>query len=167
MKQNIIEESILRDGGKMFELFWLRPKRYMDKSATMRLRINKKWSGWKMRDELITSIGLEVGDTISTEITPYFTSDIIDEDNDTDLFASAESADWLLENNVGIGTIIDCVVRFVYTNVPIGLKGKAISKISLVMEKGISVVDVDQKYVEESTTDKNVTSILESLFDRS
>lgn len=163
-ERNCIDESVLREGGKLFELFWLRPKRHMDKSVTMRLRINKKWSGWKVKDELIASLGLEVGDTISTEITPYYTSGIIDDNNDTDLFASAHAADWLLDNNVGVGTIIDCVVRFAYTSAPIGLKGKIVSKISLIIEKGISVVDVDQKYITESIADPtDISSLLHSF----
>ena len=85
--KNISEED-LKDGGELFALFWLRPGKYAGQKVVIRLRINKKWGGWKLKDELIESTGLKVGDTISTEITPYFTSDIIDDDNDTDLFAS-------------------------------------------------------------------------------
>lgn len=141
-----VTEDDLKKGGEFFEKFWLRPKNYIDKRVAIRLRINKKWGGWKLRDELITSLGLEVGDTISTEITPYFTSDIIDDDNDTDLFASGEGADWLLDNHVVTGTIIDCYVRFSYAKVPLGMHGKEIGKISLVFEKGIRVVGTDNKY---------------------
>ena len=131
-EKKIIEEKALEEGGKLFELFWLRPKRYADQTAVMRLRINKKWDGWKLKDELVESLGLEIGDTISTEITPYFTNSIIDDDNDTDLFATAAAADWLLKNNVGIGSIIDCSVRFAYTKVPTGLNERVVNKVSLV-----------------------------------
>jgi len=85
--KNISEED-LKNGGELFELFWLRPGKYAGQKVVIRLRINKKWGGWKLKDEPIESTGLKVGDTISTEITPYFTSDIIDDDNDTDLFGS-------------------------------------------------------------------------------
>lgn len=156
-EKRAIDENELKEGAKLFERFWLLPKRYMDQTAKMRLRINKKWGGWKLKDELVSSLRLEIGDTISTEITPYFTNNIIDDDNDTDLFASADVADWLLENNVGIGTIIDCSVRFAYTKVPVGFNGKDVYKISLVMEEGLSVVGVDRKYIEES--DENSSNI--------
>lgn len=145
---NSITENDLQEGAKLFEIFWLRPKKYTDKIVPLRLRINKKWGGWKIKDELISSLGLEVGDTISTEVTPCFMSGIIEDENDTDLFASASGADWLLNNNIGVGTIIDCFVRFVYSKSPIGLNGKDIYKVSLVFERGISVVGVDQEYVD-------------------
>lgn len=160
-EKKIIGEKELEEGGKLFEFFWLRPKRYVNQTVMMRLRINKKWGGWKLKDELVSSLGLEIGDTISTEITPYFTSNIIDDDNDTDLFASADAADWLLENNVRIGTIIDCSVRFAYTKVPVGYNEKVVNKISLVMVEGFSIVGVDQKYIEESDED---TSNISDLF---
>lgn len=156
MKENkIIDEKLLEEGGKLFELFWLMPKRYVDQIVTMRLRINRKWGGWKIKDELISALGLEVGNTISTEITPYFTNGIIDDDDDTDLFASADAADWLLKNNVGVGTIIDCSVRFVYAKAPVGMNGKVVNTMSLVMVEGFSVVGVDEKYCEEFGEDSS------------
>lgn len=156
-----INQDDLREGGKLFELFWLRPKVYAGKSVPIRLRINKKWGGWKVKDELIQSLDLEVGDTISTEITPLLTSGIIDDDNDTDLFASEGGADWLLENNVGVGTVIDCYVKFVYSKAPVGLNGKSVYKISLVFEKGISVIGVDEDYI---ATAKDSSPHINSLF---
>ena len=143
---NITEEK-LRENTKLFEAFWLRPKHYANQTATLRLRINKKWGGWKLKDELVNSLELEVGDTISTEVSPQFMSELIDDANDTDLFASGSGADWLLDNNVTVGTIIDCTVRFAYTKVPVGLNGKEINKISLVFETGIAVVGKDQEYI--------------------
>lgn len=161
-----VTEGDLKKGGEFFEKFWLRPRNYMDKRVAIRLRINKKWSGWKVRDELITSIGLEVGDTISTEITPYFTSGIIDDDNDTDLFASGAGADWLLDNHVVAGTIIDCYVRFSYAKVPLGMQGKEISKISLVFEEGIRVVGADDNYgVAVSDNSMNLDFLLKNLLE--
>lgn len=160
METNTTNQNDLHEGGKLFELFWLRPKKYTGKSVPIRLRINKKWGGWKVKDELIRSLNLEVGDTISTEITPLLTSGIIDDDNDTDLFASGSGADWLLENNVEVGTVIDCYVKFVYSKAPVGLNGKSIYKISLVFEKGISVVGIDEDYI---TTSKNNLPHINSL----
>lgn len=145
---HIVNEEILRNGADFFELFWLRPKRYMNMEVAMRLRINNKWGGWKIKDELIQSLGLEVGDTISTEVTSYFSSGRIDDNDDTDLFASGAAADWLIENNVSMGTIIDCIVRFSYSMAPVGFNNKEIYKISLILKEGIRVVGTDSDYVE-------------------
>lgn len=166
MSAESINQDDLCKGGKLFELFWLRPKKYTGNSVPIRLRINKKWGGWKVKDELIRSLNLEVGDTISTEITPLLTSGIIDDDNDTDLFASGSGADWLLENNVGVGTVIDCYVKFIYSEAPVGLNGKNVYKISLVFEKGISVVEVDEDYL-VATKDSlpHISNFLRTLLD--
>lgn len=162
----IVNEAELKEGGKTFEMFWLRPKNYAGKSVPIRIRINKKWGGWKVKDELIRSLDLEVGDTISTEITPLLTTGIIDDDDDTDLFASADGADWLLNNNVGVGTIIDCYVRFAYSKAPVGLNGKTVNKISLIFERGISVVGVDKDYVFSSENDSlHLSSLFKSLLE--
>ena len=75
-----VDEDKLKESGKLFEKFWLRPKMYAGEHVPIRLRVNKKWSGWRLKDELIESLNLKVGDTISTKVTPYFMSGIIDED---------------------------------------------------------------------------------------
>ncbi len=139
-------EKVLREGGNLFEKFYLRPKKYNDRIVNLRMRVNKKWSGWQIKDEVVKSLGLEVGDTIATEVTPYFTNGIIEDEN-TDLFASDKAVDWLLEKRVNIGSIIDCKVRFAYTQVPVGIGGKMIYKISLVLEEGIAVVGEDEEYI--------------------
>jgi hypothetical protein len=161
-EKTTISERELQEGGKLFEMFWLRPNKYAEKKVPLRIRINKKWGGWKIKDELISSIGLEVGDTISTEVTPYFMSGIIDDADDTDLFASASAADWLLENQVGVGAIIDVIVRFCYSKAPVGMNGKMVNKISLVMEDGIRVVGTDPKYSAEEKG--NSSNDMDNLF---
>lgn len=165
-EKTAISEKELQEGGRLFEMFWLRPNKYAEKTVPLRIRINKKWGGWKVKDELINSIGLEVGDTISTEVTPYFMSGIIDDEDDTDLFASASAADWLLDNQVGVGAIIDVLVRFCYSKAPVGMNGKMVNKISLVMEEGIAVVGIDQKYLaEEKGNSSNIDNILRTLLE--
>lgn len=142
-----VSEQMLEDGAKKFEHFWLRPAKFAGEIVPVRLRINKKWGGWKVRDELIRSVGLDVGDCISTEVTIKFTQNIIDDGDDTDLFASGEGADWLLENAARQGSVCDCYVRFVYNNAPIGKNDKIVSKISLIFVKGIRYVECDKNYV--------------------
>lgn len=156
------DEMELKKGGKLFEQFWLRPKKYNGQKANIRLRVNTKWGGWKLKDEIIQSLKLEVGNTISTEVTVHFMLGLIDDDDDTDLFASGEAADWLLDNEVKPGTVIDCCVRFVYSKLPIGGNDREIGKISLVFEKGLGIVGNDPAFEKE---DVGLNS-LDALFKR-
>lgn len=131
----------------MFEKFWLQPKKYCNKEAAVRLRLNKKLGGWRLKDELVRGLGLDVGDCINTEVSVLLGPGIIDDNGDTDLFADGEAADWLIEtvlrNNkkpaIVEGCVIDCIVKFVYGEVPVGIDDKSVSKISLVLVKGIGI----------------------------
>lgn len=145
LDENVTEE-MLQEGAYKFEQFWLRPSKFVGETVPLRLRINNKWGGWKVKDELIRALGLEVGDTISTEVTIKLTKGIIDDNDDTDLFASGEGADWLLENAATLGSVVDCFVRFSYCKAPVGRNEKVINKVSLVFVKGIRHVDFDRNY---------------------
>lgn len=159
-----VEETVLQQNARLFEEFWLRPKRYEGRTVPLRIRINSKWGGWKLKDELVTSLGLEVGDTISTEVTPYFMTGIIDEKNDTDMFASGDGADWLLKNDVTVGTVIDCEVQFAYTKAPVGPNGKEVFKVSLIFKRGLAVVDQDQSYIaKQELKSKNLDDLIRNL----
>lgn len=141
IKRSVVEDIELEKGAKDFEFFWLRPKKMNSHEAVVRMKINKKWGGWKLKDELVNSLGLEVGDTINTEVSVLNTSGLIADDEDTDLFASGDGADWLLDNNVGLGSVIDAKVKFVYAKAPVGgFDGREIWKISLVLVDGYNIV---------------------------
>lgn len=145
-----VDDKELSRGAKDFEIFWLRPKKMSFHETVLRMKINKKWGGWKLKDELVKSLGLEVGDTINTEVSVLESPGLIDDTDDTDLFASGEGADWLLENDVGLGSIIDAKVRFVYAQAPVGgREGRPVWKISLVFVEGYNVVKGRTEYDEE------------------
>lgn len=157
-----VEDTELAKGAKEFELFWLRPKKMNSHEVILRMKINQRWGGWKLKDDLVKSVGLDVGDTINTEVSILNTSGLIDDSDDTDLFASGEGADWLLNNDVGLGSVIDAKVRFVYAKAPVGgLDGKEIWKISLVFIEGYNIIE------ERSTKDEHAqfgeTSTLAAL----
>lgn len=138
----------IRNGAKEFEMFWLRPRVKDDMEAVLRLRINGKINGWKLKDELVRSVGLDVGDCISTEVSVQCGPNIIDDDGDTDLFAGGESADWLLSVVTQApsveGCIVDCRVRFSYKEAPVGgPEGRSVYKASLVLLEGIRYVGMD------------------------
>lgn len=146
-----VSEAELKKGGKDFEVFWLRPKKMANTEAVVRMKINKKWGGWKLKDELVKSLGLEIGDTINTEVSVLEGPGLINDTDDTDLFASSLGADWLLDNNVGLGSVIDAKVRFVYARAPVGgFEGKSVWKISLVFIEGYKVIK--ERYMKDKSS---------------
>lgn len=44
-----ITEQELKEGTKLFEGFWLRPKQYVNKTVPLRLRINKNGAAGRLR----------------------------------------------------------------------------------------------------------------------
>lgn len=156
-------DDAMQDGARAFELFWLRPKKYEGREALVRLRLNGKLGGWKLKDELVRSLGLEVGDAVDVEVTVLDGPGIIDDDGDTDLFAGGEAADWLLktilEAGTAIGCVIDCKVRFMYREAPVGYDNRQVKKASLLLVEGIGFVRIEQ----ESHMATGMRSVLESL----
>ncbi|MDO4617464.1 MAG: hypothetical protein Q4B03_08410 [Lachnospiraceae bacterium] len=140
-------EETLMENAKKFEMAWLRPKTIGDgKELTLRMRVNKKWTGWKLKDAVVESVGLEVGDTINTEVSILLGPDLIDDVGDTDLFASAESADWLLENEICKGSVIDGRVKLIYSQAPVGgVEGRLVWRISIVLLEGIQIINKRDK----------------------
>lgn len=141
MSENkIIDQSIIQAGAKNFEFFYLRPKKMANQEAILRMRINKSWSGWKLKDGLVKSLGLEIGDTINTEVTVLECSGLIDEADDVDLFADGDGANWLLENGARKHSTIVAKVKFLYSLAPVGgIEGRDVWKLSLVFIEGYEV----------------------------
>ena len=158
IQEKDVNEDALRKGAEIFERFWLRPQRFAGKIIPIRLRINKKFSGWKVKDDLIRAVGLTVGDCISTEVSVQLGQNLIDDDGDTDLFADGDGADWLLNQvttaKIVEGCVIDCYVRLVYCRAPVGLNSKLINKASLIFVDGIKYVGVDKNYYLTSQKDQ-------------
>lgn len=135
-----VTNSDLVKGGKDFEVFWLRPKKMANTEAILKMRVNQPWGGWKLKDGLVESLGLEVGDTINTEVTVLNGPGLIENADDTDLFASGAGADWLLDNDIGQGSIFEAKVKFVYAKAPVGgLAGRDVWKLSLVFIEGYGI----------------------------
>ena len=162
-----ISEDELREGAIKFEKFWLRPQRLAGEIVPLRLRINRKFGGWKVKDELIRAIGQSVGDSITTEVTVQLGNKLIDDDGDTDLFADGEAADWLLDQiiNAGVveGSVIDCYVRFIYCRAPVGANNKMINKVCLSLIKGIKYVEIDNNYLLSMNREVDDTGDLSNL----
>lgn len=158
----ITPEEELKTGAKAFEVFWLRPKKMHGKEYVLRMKLNKGWNGWKLKDELVRSLDLEVGDTMNTEVSVLLRPGLIDDADDTDLFASGTGADWLLDNNIGNGSVIEAKVKFVYSQAPVGgREGKEVWKLSLVFIEGYRVVENMPE--QDNTMSTNEMSAFESL----
>lgn len=54
-----------RRGQKPCEKKILLPDRYKDRETKVRLMLRNKFCGWTLKDELVISLGLTVGDAIS------------------------------------------------------------------------------------------------------
>lgn len=138
--ERLIPIEDLEKGARDFEVFWLRPQKMANKEVILRMEIKTRWGGWKLKDGLVKSLGLVVGDTINTEVSVLNAPGLIDDKEDTDLFACGAGADWLLENDIGFGSVIDAKVKFVYAKAPVGgLEGKEVWKISLVFVEGYHI----------------------------
>ena len=145
----IAEEDLkkLKEGAATFERFWLRPKKANGTDVSVRLRINNRFGGWKLRDGLVEALGLEVGDCINTEVTVLLGPNLIDDADNVDLFAGGEAADTLLDILVAnsddpIGCVIDCRVKLSYCNAPVGGQfGEVVGKVSLILEEVIQFVE--------------------------
>lgn len=163
MSEYSINLESVEQGGKLAELFCLRPKLYKDKQVTLRVKINSKWGGWKLRDDLVTGLGLEIGNTIVTTVSPLYTNGLSADASNIDFFASGKNIDWLLENKVPAGSVIDCQVRFSYAEVPMGYEQKKILKVSLIFEKGFNVIIDDSISDEKPTSNACLDDIIQSL----
>ena len=161
----IITEEMLKDGAFEFERFWLRPQSRAGKLVPLRLRINKRFGGWKLKDELVKALGLKVGDCINTEVTVLFSGNLIEEPDDTDLFADGKAADWLLDivTSMGgpVGCVFDCWAELSYCQAPVGgLSEKMVNKVSLVLKEGIRFVENDPS---KSSGAEGMSSLLARL----
>lgn len=157
MNANAVNDTELKEGGELAEKFCLRPKNYAGTTVALRLKINEKWSGWKIRKDILSQLQLEAGETIATRVFLYNTAGLTDDVNNIDLFASKEGADWLIDNKVSKGDLVDCEVQFSYVDIPsspIASESVLIPKVSLIFMRGISVAHK----VEEAPTDKATSS---------
>lgn len=165
MENNIVTEEDFRKGAQLFARFWLRPQKYATQSAKMRIKVNTKWMGWKIKEELIEALKLEVGNTICAEVTPLFMPDIIDEDDEIKLFVPGDLIESLLDNNISTDSVFDCQVCFLYAKAPIGPNGKDVYTVSLRLDKIINVCKNDSQSNESDENDENDENDVDDLLD--
>lgn len=92
--------------------FILRPAKYQGFEGILTMRVTSELSGSELKDDIVKSFGLELGDTLSAYI------DILSDDGRKinnrrmSVYADGEYADWL--EKVSIGSIIKAQVKTAY-----------------------------------------------------
>lgn len=150
-RNNLYEvDEELEEGAKLCEKFLLLPDRYKDRETKVRLMLRNKFCGWTLKDELVVSLGLTVGDTVSVEVSIIGGPGLISENGDVDLFACGDVANSLLDiacsNKGPENCIVDCKVRLTYEKAPITSSNKLVFKAFVVLEEIIDFVGVDDGF---------------------
>ena len=167
----MIDEYVL--GAKAYRNFVRRPERYKDSLITLRVRMDGKYGGWMLRDELFEVFDMPKGDALYLNDLWVLGIDNIDVDNaiwQIDCFASGDAADWLDSNEITQGTIFEGRFLTKYKKVPkIAGRGKKNDPVdatiaSLILIEGIRVIDRDvpAKALTEGAIDLLVNQILTS-----
>ena len=97
-------------GARKFEKFLIRPVVYKDQTVALRVRMDGRFGGWKLRESLFEAFGFEPGKAMFLNDIFVLGKDeqIVDEDCGlVDCFADDEAAEWLEINNVGPGTVFE------------------------------------------------------------
>lgn len=145
---SITEEYI--NGAKAYRNFVRRPERYKNTLMTLRVRMDGKYGGWMLKDELYEAFDMPKGDALYLNDLWVLGIDNIDVDIaawQIDCFACGESADWLDRNDVTQGTIFEGRFMTAYKKVPkIAGRGENNEPVDamiaeLILVEGIRVVE--------------------------
>lgn len=153
----VYDEYVL--GAQAYRNFVRRPERYKNNLMTLRVRMDGKYGGWMLRDELFEVFDMPKGDALYLNDLWVLGLEIIDVDIaawEIDCFASGEAADWLDSNEVTQGTIFEGRFMTQYKRVPqIAGRGKDNDPVDamiakLILVEGIRVVERDVPIRESS-----------------
>lgn len=142
LKRQQISKDQYKDGAILFKRFMLLPEKYKNTEATLRVRLDGKFGTWLVREALFEAYGLDRGDTIFCNDVSVLGIDFsdIDEDSATiDMFAEGKSADWIIDNNITLGSIIEAKFLLAYEYVE-GVKESGYKKAVLIMKMGNSII---------------------------
>lgn len=155
------------DGAKLFKKFVKRPARYKNQDAILRVRLDGQYGGWRLRDELYKAFGFEPGHALflNDVYTLGVKPDVADIIWTVDCFADGDAADWLDNNEVEQGAIIEGKFRFGYEKVKKSGRASVNADVedafiaNLIMLEGISVVSRD---VPVNFTSDSIAGLLKS-----
>lgn len=166
---DLVDEYI--KGVKSYRNFIRRPERYKDCLMTLRVRMDGKYSGWRLKDELYEAFGVPKGDALYLNDLWVLGLDNIDVDIDEwniDCFATGDAADWIDNNEITQGTIFEGKFLTKYRWVPhIAGRGKGSEPVDamiakLILVEGIRVIERDAPIRTLQTTERDI--LLRQLF---
>lgn len=147
-------ETEYKSGALLYKKFLLLPEKYAGSKVFLRIRLSGKFGTWLVKDELFTARGLSRSDTLFVNDGMYVLgADFWDVDMDginVDFFAQGKAADWILDNNVTLGTIFEGTFKLTYEIVPNVSKGNRKVRIAAaVLISGNSVIGKDEDFIEQ------------------
>ena len=160
-RQGIVSKSgVLLDdyvlGAKSYRNFIRRPERYKNDLMTLRVRMDGKYGGWMLKDELFEAFDMPKGDALYLNNLWVIGFENIDVDTEVwqiDCFASGEAADWLDSNEVTQGTVFEGRFMTKYKKVPkIAGRGDHNEPVDAFIAKLILVEGI--RVIERNVTDR-------------
>lgn len=167
---NPVDEYI--NGVKSYRNFVRRPERYKECLMTLRVRMDGKYSGWKLKDELFEAFGMPKGDALYLNDLWVLGLDNIDVDIDEweiDCFATGDAADWLDNNDVTQGTVFEGKFLTKYKWVPqIAGRGRGSEPVDamiakLILIEGIKVVERNVSVKTSPEPEEDLRSLLKHI----
>lgn len=135
-------------GSNIYKKFLILPERYKNNEVFLRLRVEGVYGSWKQRDVLFEAYDLRPGDALRINDVISLGADLSDIDSEgcyLDLYAEGKAADWLLDNEVGRGSIFEGKFRLMYEVVrDITSHGDA-KMAALLLTEGVSVTNKKRK----------------------
>lgn len=146
-------ETDYKSGALLYRKFLLLPEKYAGSQVFLRIRLSGKFGTWLVKDELFTARGLSRSDTVFVNDGVFVLgTDFWDVDMDgvnVDFFAQGKAADWVLENNITLGTIFEGTFKLTYEVVPNVSKGNRKVRIAAaVLMEGHTVIGKDEAFIE-------------------
>lgn len=141
------EQSSILEGKEALHAlkkFLLMPNHYQNREAIISLEVTSGFSGWTLKDELVTALGLTIGATIEcdTHVVDDDTNQMLsDSSREIDLFADGDNASWLIDNVTHKGCVIKAHVKFFSKKIR-GITSNAnaeVLKVALILVKGLDV----------------------------
>lgn len=108
-------------GVKEYRNFIRRPERYKNTLITLRVRMDGKYGGWLLKDELFEVFEMPKGDALYLNDLWVLGLENIDVDMSAwiiDCFAAGNAADWLDQNEITQGTVFEGRFMTKYKKVP-------------------------------------------------
>lgn len=108
-------------GARQYRNFVRRPERYKESLMTLRVRMDGKYGGWMIKDDLFEVFDMPKGDALYLNDLWVLGLNNIDVDVSAwqiDCFATGDAADWLDNNEITQGTVFEGKFLTKYKRVP-------------------------------------------------